>query len=221
MAPSLPIREGEPPPDDAIVVIRAGVMAVPHIEHAATQCLELRGVLAISVEAVLDTTVAEACATSERLAQYRQVRLSSFGRLRAAGFALLPTFARPHFSLVLPDLAELTVARLDRCFDPPIPKPGSAGVEVGLLCGGAMTTDAEYDIWVDFMSMMDDRRIWTRMRDVRPGFVPIAGQYAVVGCEDAFPAVARIITVDIEQGIQLEVLKGEVAEHRHLLTASS
>ncbi len=84
-----------------------------------------------------------------------------------------------------------------------------------------MTRDGDYDIWVDFMSMTDDRRVWTRMKDVRPGFVPIAGQYAVVGSEDAFPAVARIITVDIEQGIQLQVLKGDVDEHRHLLTSAS
>jgi hypothetical protein len=79
-----------------------------------------------------------------------------------------------------------------------------------------MTTD--YDIWVDFMTMRDDRRLWTRLRDVRSGFVPIAGQYAVVGCEDADPAVAQIITVDIERGIQLQVLDGQVEEHRHLLT---
>ncbi len=79
-----------------------------------------------------------------------------------------------------------------------------------------MTTD--YDIWVDFMTMRDDRRLWTRLRDVRFGFVPIAGQYAVVGCEDADPAVAQIITVDIERGIQLQVLDGQVEEHRHLLT---
>ncbi len=84
-----------------------------------------------------------------------------------------------------------------------------------------MTRDGDYHIWVDFMSMTDDRRVWTRMKDVRPGFVPIAGQYAVVGSEDAFPAVARIITVDIEQGIQLQVLKGDVDEHRHLLTSAS
>jgi len=76
MAPSLPIREGEQPPDDA-VVIRAGGMAVAHIEHAASQCVETRGVLAISVEAVLDTTVAEACTNSRRLSRYRQLRLSS------------------------------------------------------------------------------------------------------------------------------------------------
>lgn len=102
-------------------------MGATHIEHAASQCLDLRGVLAISVEAVLDTTVAEACANSPRLSSYRRLRLSSFGRLRVAGFVLLPTFARPHFSLVLPDLSELTLARLDRCFDTPIPNPGLLG----------------------------------------------------------------------------------------------
>ena len=34
--------------------------------------------------------------------------------LTAAGFALLATFDHPHFTLVLADLSELTLARLDR-----------------------------------------------------------------------------------------------------------
>lgn len=77
-----------------------------------------------------------------------------------------------------------------------------------------------YDIAVDFMDMRNDGRLWTRMSDVRPGFVPIAGHYAIVGGEDADPAVARIISVDIEGGIQLQVLDGSVEEHRHLLTTA-
>jgi len=81
-----------------------------------------------------------------------------------------------------------------------------------------MTTD--YDIWVDFMTMGNDRRLRTRPKDLRPGFVPIVGQYAVVGCEDAFPAVAQIVSVDIEDGIVLQVLDGGVEEHRHLLTTA-
>lgn len=81
-----------------------------------------------------------------------------------------------------------------------------------------MTTD--YDIWVDFMTMRNDRRLWTRLKDARPGFVPIVGQYAVVGCEDAFPAVAQIVSVDIEGGIQLLVLEGRVEAHQHLLTTA-
>jgi len=60
------------------------------------------------------------------LAAYRQVRLSSFGRLRGDGFVLLATFQHPHFTLVLPDLAELTLARLERCFGDAIPNPARA-----------------------------------------------------------------------------------------------
>lgn len=83
-----------------------------------------------------------------------------------------------------------------------------------------MPSVAEYDIWVDFTRMLDDGRVWTLLDDVRPGFVPIAGQYAIVGCEDADPAVAQILTVDIEEGIQVRVLPGSVDEHRALLTTA-
>ena len=80
--------------------------------------------MAFSVEAALDQTVLEACRSSERLEPYRHIRLSTFGRLHAAGFPLLATFESPHFTLVLPDLSELTLARLERSFDEPIPNPG-------------------------------------------------------------------------------------------------
>lgn len=83
-----------------------------------------------------------------------------------------------------------------------------------------MQSDAEYDIWVDFTRMLNDGRVWSHLDDARPGFVPVAGQYAVVGCEDADPAVAQIITVDIEEGIQFRVLPGSVDDHRHLLTTA-
>lgn len=72
----------------------------------------------------MDLSVAEACRTSPRLGRYRQIRLSTFGRLRAAGFAVIATFDAPHYTVALPDLSELTLARLVRCFDDPIPNPG-------------------------------------------------------------------------------------------------
>lgn len=81
-----------------------------------------------------------------------------------------------------------------------------------------MATD--YDIAVDFMDMTNDGLLWTRMKDVRPGSVPIAGQYAIVGGEDADPAVEQIVSIDIGCGIQLQVLGGAVAEHRRLLTTA-
>jgi hypothetical protein len=74
---------------------------------------------------VLDTTVQATC-RDERLAGYRRVRLSTFGRVRSAGFAVLATFDRPHFTLVLADLSDLTLTRLDRCFDAPLPNTGRA-----------------------------------------------------------------------------------------------
>jgi hypothetical protein len=119
----LPIRQGEQPPGDATVLVRAGVMEEAALRRAANEMHELYGVLAISVDGALDMSVVQAC-RGPRLARYRQVRLSTFGRVRGSGFALLPTFTLPHFSLLLPDLSELTMARLERCFDAAIPNPG-------------------------------------------------------------------------------------------------
>ena len=78
----------------------------------------------------------------------------------------------------------------------------------------------DYELWVDFSCMTDDRRVWTRLAEARPGFVPIAGRYAVVGCEDADPAVAKILLVNAEGHIEVEVLSGSVDAHRHLLDPS-
>lgn len=115
----------EQPPDDVTVVLRAGVRSPDSVERAANRTFALYGVYGISVEALIGT-VLDACRTSERIARYRQIRLSTFGQVRGAGFALLATFDHPHFTLVLPDLSELTIARLDRSFDDPIPNPGRA-----------------------------------------------------------------------------------------------
>lgn len=97
------------------------------IEEAASRCFDGYGVLGISVEAAVDTSVADACRASRRVARYRQVRLSTFGRLRSSGFTVVATFDHPHFTLTLPDLSEITLARLNRCFDEPIPNPGWPG----------------------------------------------------------------------------------------------
>jgi hypothetical protein len=74
-----------------------------------------------------------------------------------------------------------------------------------------------YDIVVDFMDMTDDLRLWVRPADLRPGFEPSVGLHAVVGDEDADPRVARIVTIDAEGNLELEVLPGSVESHRDLL----
>lgn len=55
--------------------------------------------------------------------RYGKVRLSTVGALRAAGFAVIPTLARPHYDVVLPDVTAPTLSRLEGCFEPPVPNP--------------------------------------------------------------------------------------------------
>ena len=78
----------------------------------------------------------------------------------------------------------------------------------------------EYDIAVDFMDMTDDRRLWACAVDARPGFAAVVGRYAVVGDDDAELRVARILSVDADGNIELEVLAGAVESHQDLLTSA-
>jgi hypothetical protein len=78
----------------------------------------------------------------------------------------------------------------------------------------------EIDLEVDFMDMTSNRRLWARVEDSRPGFVPVAGRHVTVGCEDAEPAVAKVLSVNADRDIELEVLPGTVESHRDLLAFS-
>ena len=78
----------------------------------------------------------------------------------------------------------------------------------------------DHAVTVDFMDMTNDRRLWTRLKDARPGFVPIAGRYVVIGSDDADPAVAKILSVNADGHIELQVLPGTVDPHRDLLTST-
>lgn len=98
-------------------------MEADGVTRSAVRTLHAHGVYGISVEGVMDQTVLEACRSSERLANYRQIRLSTFGRLRQGGFVLLASFEHPHFTIVLSDLSVVTVTRLRNCFNEAIPNP--------------------------------------------------------------------------------------------------
>jgi hypothetical protein len=74
-----------------------------------------------------------------------------------------------------------------------------------------------YDIAVDFMDMTDDRRLWARPTDVRRDVDPAVGRHVVVGDDDADPKVARIVSIDIDGNLELEVLPGTVESHLDLL----
>jgi len=73
------------------------------------------------------------------------------------------------------------------------------------------------DLSVDFMDMTNDRHLLSRVVDARPGYEPVVGAYAVVSDEGAEPKVARILSIDEDGIIDLEVLPGSVEAHRDLL----
>jgi hypothetical protein len=77
-----------------------------------------------------------------------------------------------------------------------------------------------YDIAVDFMDLTNDLRLWARAADLRPGFEPSVGRHAVVGDESAEPKVARIVAIDGDGNLELQVLPGSVESHRDLLAGS-
>ncbi len=74
------------------------------------------------------------------------------------------------------------------------------------------------DLAVDFMDMTNDRRLLSRRVDARPGYEPVVGAHAVVGDEGAEPRVARILAIDINGIIELEVLPGPIESYRDVLT---
>lgn len=74
-----------------------------------------------------------------------------------------------------------------------------------------------YDIWVDFQRMRDDGHLLARTRNARPGLTIIAGSYLLVGCEDAEPAVAHVLSVSADGSVELRVLPGSANDHRQLL----
>ena len=79
------------------------------------------------------------------------------------------------------------------------------------------SVSAQYDLG-DVMDMTDARRLWTRRCDPRPGFEAVVGGYAIVGDDEADPRVARIIDIDPDGNIELEVLDGTVEAHLDLVT---
>lgn len=64
MSRPLPLRS-EQPPDDATVVLRAGVMSPTGVRRAAERTFDIYAVYGISVEGVLDTTVQQHAAVNE------------------------------------------------------------------------------------------------------------------------------------------------------------
>lgn len=117
----------EPPPGDDVLVVRGGEDSAEKLRRHAERIhrayvLDGRPLYGLSVYCALDELAGRRL--TRQLASYRLVRLSTVGRLRTAGFPLLPTFARPHFTIVLPSVESADLDRLLACFDPASHNPG-------------------------------------------------------------------------------------------------
>ena len=108
-----PNLRDEAAPDDGIVVVRGGPTSPAKIlAHAQRthDAFVLNGnpLWGISVFCALDDIgPASLDALLHRFASYRVVHLPRVGQLREAGFDLLPTFKRPHFTVSLPSPDEV------------------------------------------------------------------------------------------------------------------
>jgi hypothetical protein len=114
----------EEPPEDTVIVVRGGEMVSEYVRHTLRNSFKENRVYALSVFLALDMPVEELCAEEPFLARYGRVRVSTVARVRAAGFALLPTLERPHYDIVLPDVGDATLGKLEEAFDAPVPNPG-------------------------------------------------------------------------------------------------
>jgi hypothetical protein len=117
------VLRDELPPDDTVVVVRGGEMNSEFVRRTATRSFEEFGIWAVSVFVADGVAVVDVCRAVPDLERYGKIRLSTVGRLRTLGFALIPTLDYPHFDVVLPDVEPTTLERLELGFDPPVPNP--------------------------------------------------------------------------------------------------
>lgn len=99
--------------DDALVVVRGGLLDPARLKRDATLTFRRFGEYGISVLAVADEAALDVIAGTT-LQREPVLTLMRMGTLRTAGLEVRPTFRRPHFTVVLPDL-DADVARLVAC----------------------------------------------------------------------------------------------------------
>lgn len=93
------------------------------VRRTATRAHQEFGIYALSVYAALDIDVDVLCRSIPDLNRYGKVRTSTFGILRREGFALIPTLSHPHFDIVLPNVTDTILERLESCFGTPFVNP--------------------------------------------------------------------------------------------------
>lgn len=122
LEPIEPFVRLEPPPDDAVVVVRGGPIAAEKIvEHALRQAREYsfggRPMHSASVSLTVGGWSLDDLLAGP-LVSRSTVACSTAGRLRSAGYQLLATYAAPHYDLLLADGSYDEAARLLERFEP-------------------------------------------------------------------------------------------------------
>lgn len=113
-----PLLRDEQPPSDTVVVVRGGPSSVDRLRAHARRThdayvLDDQPLWGVSVFCALDDVGTASIDTLlRRFASYRVVHLPTVGRLGAAGFELLPSFRRPHFTIRLADGGERSITLL-------------------------------------------------------------------------------------------------------------
>ena len=120
--PIEPLIRTEVAPNDAVVVIRGGPIAVAKIvEHARRQeaVFTYRGepMTAISVDLTIQGWTVERI-LRERMWSRSSYATTTVGELRTAGYELLATSTAPHYSVILPGTTEAVAAAFLAHFGP-------------------------------------------------------------------------------------------------------
>lgn len=90
-------------PDNALVVVRGGLLESERLRRDATMAFVRFGEYGISVLAVADEAALDVIARTT-LVQESVLTMMTVGAIRANDLELRPTFRRPHYTVILPDL---------------------------------------------------------------------------------------------------------------------
>lgn len=120
----------EAPSVDQTVTLRGGPDNVDKLRRHALRTnraflLDGRPVFGVSVFCALDDIGPGSLdgLLRDRLSSYRWLHTPTVEQLADAGFELLATFGRPHFTLLLDDLTHHLLARLEDALGPPVENP--------------------------------------------------------------------------------------------------
>lgn len=108
------IRPDDELNDDTVIVVRGGTLSGADVRDDALAAFEVYGVYAISVFAILETTLDE-LAQRPPLVRFDELTLMTVGAIRQNGLRLVPTGRRKlNHSIEFDDLAE-GLGRLRSC----------------------------------------------------------------------------------------------------------